>query len=135
MAFLARKRLKTGRDCEIEEMLREILSGDLSVDEAEAALGKWLAWAQRCRLEPFVNLGRTIRKHLDGILAIFDSGGLTNGPGEGINSVIQCSKARARGFRTIENMIAIVFLMTGDLEGFSVSPYKTIKLSDLAMPR
>lgn len=66
-----------------------------------------------------MKLGRTVRRHLDGILAIFESRGLTNGPSEGINSVIQCAKARARGFRTIENLIAIVFPMTGDQEGFA----------------
>ena len=49
--------------------------------------------------------------------------------------MIQCAKARARGFRTIENMIAIVFLMTGDLADLPVSPYKNIKLSDRAMPK
>ena len=84
IAILSRKRLKTGRAYEIKEMLREMLSSDLSVEEAGAALRKWLARAQRSRLEPFVKLGRTIRKHLDGILAIFESRGLTNGPSEGI---------------------------------------------------
>ena len=34
---------------------------------------------------------------LDRILAIFESRGLANGPSEGINPVIQCAKARARG--------------------------------------
>ena len=100
---------------------------------ADAGLGP--GKAQRCMLEPFVKLGRTVRRHLDGILAIFESRSLTNGPSEGINSVIQCAKARASGFRTIENMIAIVFLMTGDLADLPVSPYKNIKLSDRAMPK
>ena len=49
--------------------------------------------------------------------------------------MIRCAKARARGFRTVENMIAIVYLMTGDLEDFPVSPYKTMKPGDQAMPR
>ena len=66
---------------------------------------------------------------MDGIIAIFESPGLTNGPSEGINSVIQCAKARAKGFRTIENMIVIVYLMTGDLKALLASPYKTIKLT------
>ena len=35
----------------IKKALREILSNrHLSMAEAEAALGKWLAWARRCRL-------------------------------------------------------------------------------------
>jgi transposase len=31
-------------------------------------LDAWLAWASRSRLEPFVKLARTIRRHRDGIL-------------------------------------------------------------------
>ena len=133
MEDLSRNNFKTGRAYENKEKLRTIFSGGLTVEQGEAGLREWLAWAQRSRLEPFVKLGRTIRRHMDGIVAIFDSPGLTNGPSEGINSVIQCAKARARGFRTVENMIAIVYLMTADLEGLPESPYKNIKLSDLEM--
>ena len=97
MANLPRRKFKIGRACEIKVALHIMLAGDLSVEEAEAALRKWLAWAQRCRLESSVKLGRTVRKHPDGILAIFESRGLTNGPSEEINSVVQCAKARARG--------------------------------------
>lgn len=86
---------------------------------ADAGLGP--GKAQRCRFEPFVKLGRTVRRQLEGILTIFESRGLTNGSSEGINSVIQCAKARASGFRAIENMIAIVILMTGDLADLPVS--------------
>ena len=79
----------------------------------------------RLGVEPFVKLGRTIRRRLDGIIAIFESPGLTSGSSEGINSVIQYAKVRARGFRTVENMIAIVYLMTADLKDLPESPYKT----------
>lgn len=40
--------------------------------------------------------------------------------------MIQCAKARAKGFWTVENMITIVFLMTGCLEHLPHSPYKNI---------
>ena len=65
-------------------MLRWIFSSDLRPQEGLAQLSIWFAWAQRRRLEPFVKLNRTIRKHMDGILAIFENPGLTNGPSEGI---------------------------------------------------
>ena len=38
-------------------------------------------------------------------------------------------------FRTVENMIKIVFLMTGDLEDLPLSPFKTIKFNCPAMHR
>jgi transposase len=46
---------------------------------APAYLDAWLAWASRSRLEPFVKLARTIRRHRDGILAAIRLG-LSNGP-------------------------------------------------------
>ncbi len=36
---------------------------------APTHLDSWLAWASRSRLEPFIKLARTIRRHRDGILA------------------------------------------------------------------
>ena len=50
-----------------------------------ALLDEWLEWAARSRLTPFVKLGRTIRKHAEGILAYLDTK-MTNGPVEGINN-------------------------------------------------
>ena len=40
--------------------------------EALPMLKRWLAWAERSRLEHFVKAARTIRKHWDGIAAYFD---------------------------------------------------------------
>jgi hypothetical protein len=45
---------------------------------APAHLDAWLAWASRSRLEPFVKLARTIRRHQAGILAAIRRG-LPNG--------------------------------------------------------
>ena len=81
---LSQMMLKTGLDCEKKEKLRWIFSSGLTREEGEPEIWKWIAWAQRSRLEPFVKLNRTYRRHMDGILAIFDSPGLTNGPSEGI---------------------------------------------------
>ena len=84
MEGLSKMKLKTGLAYEKKEKLRWIFSSGLTREEGESELGKWNAWAQRNRLEPFVKLNRTIRRHMEGILAIFDSPGLTNGPSEGI---------------------------------------------------
>jgi hypothetical protein len=40
----------------------------------------------------------------------------TNGLLEGINSLIQAAKAKARGYRTSRNLIAMVYLIAGKLE-------------------
>ena len=82
----------------------------------------------------FVNLGRTIRKHLDGIPAIFESRSRINGPSEGINSAIQCPQAHASRFLTIEIMIAIFCLMMGELGNLPLSWKKSKIPCDPAAP-
>jgi transposase len=76
---------------------------------ATRALDAWLAWAQRSRLKPFVRLGRTVRKHLDGILAFIDSR-LTNARLEGMNNKIRLLSHRAFGFHSAEPLIATIYL-------------------------
>lgn len=76
---------------------------------AARALDAWLAWAQRCRIEPFVRLGRTVRRHRDGILA-FISSRLTNARLEGMNNKIRLLSHRAFGFHSAEPLIATIYL-------------------------
>jgi len=76
---------------------------------AEERLRAWLAWACRSRLKPFVRLSRTVRKHLDGILAFIDSG-LTNARLEGMNNKIRLLSHRAFGFHSPDPLIATIYL-------------------------
>ena len=76
---------------------------------APAHLDSWLTWASRSRLEPFVKLARTIRRHRDGILAAIRLG-LDNGRLEGLNSRIRLISHRSFGFHTPWPLIALVYL-------------------------
>jgi transposase len=82
---------------------------------AEAFLEKWCRWASRSRILAMVEASRTIRRHWDGVLRWFKSR-ITNGLLEGINSLVQAAKARARGYRTSRNLITMVYLIAGKLE-------------------
>ncbi len=82
---------------------------------AEAYLKKWCSWATRSRVPAMVAAARTIRNHWHGVLRWFTSK-ITNGLLEGINSLIQAAKAKARGYRTSRNLIAMVYLVAGKLE-------------------
>lgn len=82
---------------------------------AERRLRDWLAWACRSRLRPFVRLGRTVRKHLDGILAFIDSG-LTNARLEGMNNKIRLLSHRAFGFHSADPLIATIYLCCAGIE-------------------
>ena len=56
-----------------------------------------------------------MKRHWDGILRWFTSK-INNGILEGINSLIQAVKARARGCRTVKNLITMIYLIGGKLE-------------------
>lgn len=82
---------------------------------AETYLKKWCNWAVRSRVPAMVDAARTIRNHWHGVLRWFTSK-ITNGLLEGINSLIQAAKAKARGYRTSRNLAAMVYLIAGKLE-------------------
>jgi transposase len=81
----------------------------------QLALDDWLVWARRCRLQPMIEVAKTITAHYDGILRWFNSR-LNNGILEGVNSVFQAAKRKARGYRSHKNIIAMIYLLHGKLD-------------------
>jgi len=81
---------------------------------ARRALHAWLAWAQRSRLQPFVRLARTVRTHLDGILA-FIASRLTNARLEGMNNKARLISHRAYGFHSAQPLIAMLYLCCSNI--------------------
>jgi integrase len=65
--------------------------------------------------EPVIDAARTVKRHWDGILRWFDSK-IANGLIEGINSLVQAAKAKARGYRSTRNLKAIIYLLAGKLD-------------------
>ncbi len=82
---------------------------------AEIFFDKWIGWAKRSRLDAMKAVARTMEKHRDGILAWFDSG-ISNGLIEGINSLVQAAKAKARGYRNSKTLKAVTYLIAGKLD-------------------
>jgi len=66
----------------------------------------------------------TVKDHWHGILSHFDSK-LTSGFLEGINSLIQAAKARARGYRNPRNLITMDYIIAGKLNFKSLYPQPT----------
>lgn len=99
----------------LKEALRAVFSHDVTPDEAAELLGRWCSWAQRCRLAPFVKLARTIRQHLDGILAAIRLG-VNNGRVEGLNNRVRLIVRRAFGFHSAQAALALVMLSCGPIE-------------------
>jgi transposase len=85
------------------------------VELAEAYLERWYAGAIRSRLEPIVAFARMIGDHWEGVVR-WHWTRINNGVLEGINSLVQASKRRARGYRNKKNLIAMIYLIAGRLD-------------------
>ena len=63
-----------------------------------------------------------MREHRAGILEHFRSG-LSNGFVEAMNAQIQAAKARAKGYATTDNLIAIAYLLCAKLKHLPRNPW------------
>jgi transposase len=84
-------------------------------------LEEWCEMVTASGLAPFVKFALTLRDHTAGVLRWFVKG-LTNGIQEGINSLIQAAKAKARGYRTVRNIVPIAYLIAGKLRFDGLAP-------------
>jgi transposase len=109
----ARSNLKTARAYRIKLAFQEFW--ELRADYAEAYLKRWYFWATHSRLPAVIQVARTIRRHWDGVLRWFESR-ISNGILEGLNSLIQAAKARARGYRSTRNLITMAYMICGKLD-------------------
>jgi transposase len=81
---------------------------------AIALLERWIEWARRCRLTPFVKLAKTITDQHAGITAAIRHG-LSNARVEAINTQIRLITRRAFGFHSPDALIALAMLSLADL--------------------
>jgi transposase len=111
---LPTRTLKTARAYQIRLAFQDMYAED-SQESAAAYLKKWYFWATHSRLPPMIEAAYAVKRHWDGILRWFDSK-IANGLIEGINSLIQAAKAKARGYRSSRNLKAVVYLIAGKLD-------------------
>jgi transposase len=109
----SRHTLKTARAYRLKLSFQHLF--DQGRSGAAAFLKDWYYWATHSRLAPMIKLARTIREHEAGVLRWFQSR-VNNGILEGINSLIQAAKAKARGYRSVRNLITMVYLIAGRLD-------------------
>jgi transposase len=96
----------------LKDQLRQIYR--LPADHAIELLERWVAWARRCGLKPFVKLARTITDQQAGITAAIRHG-LSNARVEAINTQIRLLTRRAFGFHSPDALIALAMLSLADL--------------------
>jgi transposase len=104
---LERANRRIHRAWRLKEELRDIFTKGLVA--ARRALERWLVYASRSRLEPFVKLARTIRSFREMIEATLEFG-FTNGVAESNNASIGRLRTNARGFHDPESFITMIML-------------------------
>ena len=114
LAALSTTNLKTARAWRMRLAFQDIYAQP-SRPWGALFLDRWIGWAKRSRLEPMKAVARTMEKHRDGILAWFDSR-ISNGLIEGINSLVQAAKAKARGYRNKETLKVVTYMVAGKLD-------------------
>jgi transposase len=83
-------------------------------DSAEEYLTRWIDAVRESEIEPLINFAGMLEDHWPGVMRWHHSR-VSNGLLEGLNSLIQAAKRRARGYRTNRNYIAMIYLVAGKL--------------------
>jgi len=82
---------------------------------ADAFLRQWCEDVDAAKIPAFMKFANTVRAHGSRIVHFIQSQ-ITNGILEGINSKIQLTKRRARGYRNINNFINMIYFLCGKLK-------------------
>jgi len=118
---LPKFRLKTIRALQIRETFQEIYQAD-TIGTFEYLLKKWYFWATHSRLQPIKEVAYTIKRHWDGVVN-WKKSHINNGILEGLNSVIQAAKSRARGFRNVKYFCIMAYLITANFDFSKINKF------------
>ncbi len=113
VAMIAENNSRLYRAYRMKETLRLLLKIK-DTEEAEAALKRWLWWASHSRIDAFRELYRKIKRHREHILNTIRLG-MSNARIEATNNKIKLIIRKAYGFRNIQNMLDMVYLVCSDL--------------------
>jgi transposase len=90
--------------------------------EAKSRFTQWCQWVRTEAenlgsglLDPMRKAAGMVERHLEGILAHWKQG-LTTAFLEGLNSLFSATKRKARGYRSSEHQIAMLYFVAGKLE-------------------
>ncbi|MDD5853010.1 MAG: ISL3 family transposase [Lachnospiraceae bacterium] len=113
IAMLASSNKRLYRAYLLKEQLRLLLKAT-DVDTAEAELKKWLWKASHSRIPSFRELYQKIKRHRIHILNTIRYG-MSNARIEATNNKIKLIIRKAYGFRNIQNMLDMVYLVCSDI--------------------
>jgi transposase len=112
--------LKSMKAMHIRENFQAIYFAE-NVSQFEQLLQKWYLWVMESGLEPMIKAAKTIKNHWEGVVR-WKTSQINNGILEGLNSVLQATKRKARGYGK-KHFQTIAYLMTGKLDFSKVNKY------------
>jgi len=77
-------------------------------------LKRWYYWATHSRLKPVIEVAKAIKRYWSGVIS-YTFSRITNGVVEGLNSKIKTAMKRAYGFKQVNYLRTIVYLVAGKL--------------------
>lgn len=100
-------------------------------DKVETELNRWLSWACRSKLEPFVELSRKIRRHKSLILDTIKYK-ISNSRVESMNNRIKVLIRKSYGFRNIDNLKDLIMVSCSGLRNQIKMPYDIkLRMNDM----
>ncbi|MEX2104073.1 MAG: ISL3 family transposase, partial [Bacilli bacterium] len=111
--------LKTAKAYRLKLGLQDLWS--VKAIFADLYFQEWYQWAIRTKIIPMIDVAKSLKRHEDGILRWFQTK-MTNGLLEGVNSLVQATKRKARGYRSASNFIAMIYATVNKLD-VSVNPH------------
>lgn len=111
--MIAQNNSRLYRAYRMKERLRLLLKIK-NLDEATKKLNHWLWWASHSRIPAFKELYKKIKRHKTHILNTIRLG-MSNARIEATNNKIKLIIRKAYGFRNIQNMLDMIYLVCSDL--------------------
>lgn len=116
---LSELNLKSVEALNLRETFQQIYHAH-SQEHFEILLNQWHKWAAGSQLSPMEKVAKTIMNHWDGIVQ-WKTSQINNGILEGLNSIVQAAKRKARGYKA-RHFKTIVYLITGGLDFNKLNP-------------
>ena len=105
---------KTGRAYRMVQKFDDVYM-NFNAHDAEKELDSLISWMMHSKLDPMKKVARSFKRNKAEILEYFVNR-YTNAFAEGLNSMIQAVKRKARGFRLYESYRVMIFLCVGKLQ-------------------
>lgn len=118
---LSREYPKLGRAFRMVKQLDDLYFSQTKM-EAESVMRKLTSWMMHSKLDPMKEAAASLRRNKEEILAYFEQR-LSNAFAEGMNSMIQAAKRKARGYHTFEGYRTAIYLAVGKLSLSYPSPW------------